>query len=112
MGKSAEDRELTIRICGWIAYEQQRRGISQNEMGRRLGLTSGDFSRYMKGARIPACGFVLRAARVLTEVTTAQLLFESPPESRTTEAAEPPSPPWGASGRPVQPRKRMAPGAK
>lgn len=112
MGKSADDRELSERVCAWIAYEQKRHSISQNEMARRLELKSGDLSRYMNGERIPACGFVLRAARVLTEVTTAQLLFESPPTPRATVAAESPSSPWSASGRPVQPRKRMAPGGK
>jgi ribosome-binding protein aMBF1 (putative translation factor) len=76
--KTEEDRQLAARICGWIRREMTLRGISQNELARRMGLKSSTLSRYMAGERIPPCGFVLKAARVLKEVTTSQLVHEDP----------------------------------
>ena len=110
MGKTSEDRELAERVCGWIRYELAQNMVSQNEMARRMRMGSGALSRYMSGERTPACGFVLKAARALHSVTTAQLLFESPPPLTTGD--ETIAGPRMASGRPAPIRKRLVGGGK
>jgi transcriptional regulator with XRE-family HTH domain len=82
------------------------RSISQNEMARRMRLSSGTFSKYMAGERIPSCGFVLRAFRALTEVKAVQLLDEDPPAKFMAQPEGSPPPRAASVASVAQSRKR------
>lgn len=100
--RKSEDRELSARICKWIRAEAEARKVSQNEIGRRMGIGSGTLSKYMTGERIASVGFLLMAARELKIPSLVQLVFEDPQAKSTAP------PPPAASTPPAQARKRRA----
>lgn len=102
--RTDHDRLLRDRICGWIRHEMEHGGRSQNDIAREMDLLSGTLSRYMTGDEIPSCGFVLRAARALHEVSLSALMFKDP-DSKYMQQRAPPAPPRRASAATVQPRK-------
>lgn len=95
--KSEEDRELEDRVRAWIRFEIVERGISQNEMERRLGLTEGRLSKILTSTRGFKSGLILLVIRRIG-IRAAQLILEDPPGG-TQQSPASTSPAAGQPGR-------------
>lgn len=104
--KTDYDRVLRDRLCGWIRHEMDKSQRSQNDIAREMGMRSGTLSRYMTGDEIPSCGFVLRAAKALHEVSLSALIFKDPEARYLQQRAPPPRSPRPASAPSAQTRKQ------
>lgn len=97
--KTPEDLELEERVRAWLRYEIEERGISQNEMERKLGLGTGTLNKILKGSRGFSPGLILLVIRKVG-IRAAQLLQEDPPSHRRAEDPERASPATGHPGKP------------
>jgi transcriptional regulator with XRE-family HTH domain len=52
-------------FIGWLSSELDRHGWSNNELGRRAGLSSGGISVVMTGRQNPGFDFCIKVARAL-----------------------------------------------
>ena len=63
----------------------ERAGMNQSDLARRLGVTRGTVSNWLKGKRTPSLGHLQQTARILnmsiTEILGEEILFaETKPE--------------------------------
>ena len=75
----------------WLLNELDKRGWSQNELGRRAGLTSGTISNVINGVRTPATDTLKAIASALklpkeTVFREAGILSSVPEQTKRLEA--------------------------
>jgi transcriptional regulator with XRE-family HTH domain len=78
-GKSEDDVSAMRRIRAHFRQQMAERGLSQNELGSRCGLSSGTISKIMTADRGVKVGIVLKLLRGLG-ISGTRLLEENPPE--------------------------------
>lgn len=77
MPKPTNDRELLAHIGGRLQAAREARGLTQADLGERIGIESVTLSRYETGARGASLTVLARAADELG-VTLADLVAERP----------------------------------
>ena len=83
---SNEDRELALRVAAHVLEAMKHEGVSQNEIARRMKVTSGRLSRFMTGERVKVAPTFLvllakaigsNPSRVLGTAPDARFLVEA-----------------------------------
>ena len=64
-----------------LAFFRKRKGITQSELARAMGMTRKAIDYYERRATNPNLDFIQRAAKIL-DVPIAELLGEQPPSER------------------------------
>lgn len=76
--KKATDLRVEARIRAHVRQQMEERGITQNEVARRVDANQGHFSRILQGDRSITAGLAYRIAKGLG-ITPTRLLEEDPP---------------------------------
>jgi transcriptional regulator with XRE-family HTH domain len=118
--KLFDDGDIRLRVAAHLLAFMHDRAVSQNELARRAGVTSGRVSRFITGERgssYVSIGLVMRFAQAI-ESTPSYILREPPPprfyeEARRRTGTAPPeerTSPRDASRATVQAGKRSTGG--
>jgi transcriptional regulator with XRE-family HTH domain len=111
-----DDRDIALRVSAHVLAFMDEAKVSQNEIARRAGVSSGRLSKFMNGERVEVpVSFIMRVAdaiesnptRVLRELPALRFL-----EDARRRATGSPTPPHSASPSPARPGKRSAGGGR